>query len=366
MLIYLNILKLGVYTVKNKFYYEDEPLNEEAKSALLNAIIGTSKAAAKAVPAIGKVLTSGYGTFKKAVDPVTKAVKSGPATAYDTYKAIKADKTLSKGQKVGQVIKKLGWENRTDLGKAKAIIGTGLAAGAAQDVVQNKGQTTKNIAKDAASTAWSGIKLGLKTPSTLLAGVSLVAATTSNLSGIIAKIQSNFNAMYATYNCFKEPGSEICKKLVQDKLDAMQKAKQAAEKNSTQTTEAPKEKSNMELIKDEINKQQQKVKDKVEQFKQIPTSQKVAAGVGGAVLGLTAAAVAAKAIKDSFEKKDWYNKKCAGIQNPEQKEQCHQYVYKRTMKELQTKLKRCKLANNPQKCVEMITAKIQELNKKTD
>jgi hypothetical protein len=36
------------------------------------------------------------------------------------------------------------------------------------------------------------------------------------------------------------------------------------------------------------------------------------------------------------------------------------------MKELQSKLSRCKLANNPQKCVDMITAKIQEINKKTD
>jgi hypothetical protein len=377
-------MKIGAYTVKNKFYYEDEPLNEDIKKELgrtaadllygIGTGLGTgiSKVASKTVIPAAKALTPGWGTYTGGIGTAIKnsaevanAVRKGRGVVDAAGKkvldanGVQLLQKISKPQAAKELAHNLLLKDRTGLGKAKLGVGAVGAYGVYNDIKNNEGKQTKRITGALKSTVGTGVNIVRNSGESIMAAANIGAVTVASLASALAGIQSSFNMLYAKSDCYANPDSEVCKKLVREKNEAERKAKEKAAADKA----AREPRTPMQQKIDSLKELPSKASEKLSTYS---TGQKAAVGIGAAALGLTAAAIAAKAIKDSFEKKDWYNKKCSRIQNPDQKEKCQAYVYKRTMKELQSKLSRCKLANNPQKCVDMITAKIQEINKKTD
>ena len=368
-------MKIGAYTVKNKFYYEDEPLNEDAKAQLGRTAAdlifaagsglgkGISAITAKTVKPAAKALVPGWGTYNpgvmKNVADTLKSTRDLTGTIKVGNKIPTITQHVSKSKRAKELAANLLWHDRTALGKAKLFVGAAGAGGVYNDIKNNEGKQTKRITGALKSTVGTGVNILKNSGETIMAAANIGAVTVASLASALAGIQTSFNVLYAKSDCYANPDSEVCKKLIREKNEAERKAKEKAAADKA----AREPRTPMQQKIDSLKELPAKASEKLSTYS---TGQKAAVGIGAAALGLTAAAIAAKAIKDSFEKKDWYNKKCSRIQNPDQKEKCQAYVYKRTMKELQSKLSRCKLANNPQKCVDMITAKIQEINKKTD
>lgn len=386
-------MKIGAYTVKNKFYYEDEPLNEAGAPAIVGRTLvdllagvgsATGKVIAKGVGAVGKPLLPVYGTYKAGniakkteqidrlihgvkvphIDPTTgKSIQNMAAGGKTVMDHVRGSRRYAAKELIADA---LLTRDRTWLGKAKLGTIPALAGSTLYDKSYNDGEQTKKI-KASIKTTGKNIGTMLRaSPETIgaIGRIGTGAAATLSYAGV--GFLKSFNVLYAKNDCYSNPDSEPCVKLRHEKNAAIKKQNEAdaayaarrAEDEAAQAARTP-----LQRKVDSLKELPAKASEKLATYS---TGQKTAAGIGAAVLGLTAAAVAAKAIKDSFKKKDWYNKKCSRIQNPDQKEKCQKYVYKRTMKELQSKLSRCKLSNNPQKCVDMITAKIQEINKKTD
>lgn len=321
--------------MNNKHFYEDEPnlknLSEKTFADLAdkglkglgagvrNTINFLSKNPKERAKFAAKSVIPGLGTYKDTSKNVNyRAIynslkyKMGKDIAKDELSKLKFNKK--------NILDKINPANKTTAGNVKSV----LALGMASDLALNKGENTKKIAKNIAKGTESAVKNIAKVPQTALSAVTGVSTLGSGALKSLDALQSQF----------------------QSKMAALQKAGECAANPS---------KCNKLIAAFNA------AKNKLVAGGQAAKNASPAVKAGAAVVGVAAAVVAAKAIKDALEKKDWYNKGCNKIEDPEKKKMCLSHVQSKVKKELQTKLNRCKYANNPDKCVEIITAKIKQL-----
>jgi hypothetical protein len=313
-----------------KKYYEDDVINEAGK---VETGLELAKFLGSGAKKAGKKLVSvPVEAFKKhTLRDVSKGIDFGKLTSYKNFKADPKGtlaKLKSKDAWKGKALQLKGEldKTRTRAKVGAAVLGTGMAANEIKDDFTN----VKSVANAAKLGVGATVRLGaVDVPKASARVLSLMVQSAAATVGGIAAATAGFNAAVdsgrITGECLLHPSrcrASIVRAITNGASSVKAKAGSVASgiKNSS-------------------------------------TTSKVATGaavVGGTVL-------AAKLIKDALEKKDWYNNGCNKIEDPEKKSACLAHVGDKVRKELMAKMKRCKLANNPDKCTAAIRAKLNEL-----
>ena len=313
-----------------KNYYEDDIINEGGQ---VETGLELAKFLGKGAKEAGKKLVSvPVQAFKKhTLKDVSKGIDFGKLTSYRNFKAdpkgtIK--KLTNKDAWKGKALQLKGEldKTRTRAKVGAAVLGTGMAANEIRDDFTN----VKSVANAAKLGVGATVRLGaVDVPKASARVLSLMVQSAAATVGGIAAATAGFNAAVdsgrITGECLLHPSR--CRASI------------------------------VRAITNSAGAVKSKASNVATGVKNSSTTSKVAAGaavVGGTVL-------AAKLIKDALEKKDWYNNGCSKIEDPEKKKACLSHVGVKVRKELMAKMKRCKLANNPDKCVAAIREKLNEL-----
>lgn len=316
------------YIVNN--YYEDDIINEGKIETLADVLAATGRGLAKTGKTIKQVPLNSIK--KHTLKNADNAIDFGKLTSFRNLKA-NPKRTLRR------LTSKTAWKNKAkDLKselydktrlRAKVAAG-GLAAGMAANEVADDFENVKAAGSAIKKGAMATVKLGaVDVPRASARALSLIVQSAAAVVGGASAATAGFNSAVdsgrITGECLLHPTK--CRASI------------------------------VRAISNSVNTTKSKIGSVASGVKNSSTTSKVAAGaaaVGGAVL-------AAKLIKDALEKKDWYNNGCSKIEDSAKKAECLAHVDTKVRKELTAKMKRCKLANNPERCVSAIKAKLNEL-----